>query len=227
MDWPLMADSLPRLLAGARLSLELIGLALVLGGILALPLALARRARPRWIRAPAGLYVFCFRGTPLLVQLFLIYYGLGQFDWVRHGPLWPLLRQPFACAVIAFALNTAAYQAEILRGGLAAVPAGEIEAARALGMGRRAILRRILLPQAVRLALPAYGNEVVLLVKASSLASTITLMEVTGIARDIVADSFAPFEAFLDAGLIYLVLNLAVTRTVAAAEARLMRPYRR
>ena len=226
MDWHLMLFSLPRFLAGAWLSLKLIGLSLVIGAVLSLPIALARVSprRPLWM--PAFAYIFCLRGTPLLVQIYLIYYGTGQFTWIHSSPLWPLLRQPFSCAVIAFALNTAAYQAEILRGGIMAVPAGEIEAARALGMGRWLILRKIVLPQAFRLTLPAYGNEIILVVKSSSLASTITLLDVTGVARSIVAESFAVYEAFLDAGAVYLILTFFITRAVAIAEGRLMRHLR-
>jgi His/Glu/Gln/Arg/opine family amino acid ABC transporter permease subunit len=227
MDWQLMLDSLPRFMAGAWLSLKLIGLALVLGAALSLPIAFARvsRRRPLWL--PAFAYIFCFRGTPLLVQLYLIYYGAGQFPWIHDSWLWPLLRQPFGCAVIAFALNTAAYQAEILRGGIMAVPVGEVEAARALGMGPWLILRKIVLPQALRLTLPAYGNEIILVVKSSSLASTITLLDITGVARGIVAESFAVYEAFLDAGAIYLLLTFLITRAVGALESRLMRHLRR
>ena len=227
MDWHLMFDSLPRFLAGAWLSLKLIGLSLVIGAALSLPVAFARVSRRRLLWMPAYAYIFCFRGTPLLVQLYLIYYGSGQFPWIHDSWLWPLLRQPFGCAIIAFALNTAAYQAEILRGGIMAVPVGEVEAARALGMGSWLIMRRIVLPQALRLTLPAYGNEIILVVKSSSLASTITLLDITGVARSIVAESFAVYEAFLDAGAVYLILTFVITRLVGAAERRLMRHMRR
>jgi His/Glu/Gln/Arg/opine family amino acid ABC transporter permease subunit len=226
MDWELMWQSLPRFLAGAELSLELSGLALLFGGVMAVPLALARTGRSRLLNGGAYSFIFFFRGTPLLVQLYLIYYGAGQFALIRESFLWPFLRQPFDCAALAFALNTAAYQAEILRGGIAAVPAGEIEAARAIGMSGWLLLRRIILPQAFRMALPAYGNEIILVVKSSSLASTITLLDITGVARTIVSESFAVYEAFLEAGLIYLLLNFAVTRVVAGAEHRLMRHVR-
>ena len=226
MDWHLMLDSLPRFLAGAWLSLKLIGLSLAIGAALSLPIAFARVSRRRALWMPAFAYIFCLRGTPLLVQLYLIYYGTGQFPWVHESFLWPLLRQPFGCAVVAFALNTAAYQAEILRGGIMAVPVGEVEAARALGMGRVLIMRKIVLPQALRLTLPAYGNEIILVVKSSSLASTVTLLDVTGVARSIVAESFAVYEAFLDAGAVYLILTFLITRAVAGAEQRLMRHLR-
>jgi His/Glu/Gln/Arg/opine family amino acid ABC transporter permease subunit len=226
MDWALMSDSLPRFLDGAALSLKLSVLSLILGGALAVPLALARVSRQRLFWLPAYGYIFFFRGTPLLVQLYLIYYGSGQFEFIQHSLLWPVLREPFQCALIAFTLNTAAYQAEILRGGIEAVLAGEIEAARAVGMSRALIMRRIVLPQAFRLALPAYGNEIILVVKSTSLASTITLLDLTGVARSIVAESFAVYEAFLEAGLIYLALTFIVTRLVHAGEHRLMRHLR-
>ncbi|WP_308422445.1 ABC transporter permease [Aliidongia dinghuensis] len=221
-----MLGSLPRFLAGAWLSLELIALSLVAGAVLSVPIAFARVSPRRALWMPAFGYIFCLRGTPLLVQLYLIYYGAGQFAWVHASPLWPILRQPFSCAVIAFALNTAAYQAEILRGGIMAVPTGEVEAARALGMSHWLILRKIVLPQALRLTLPAYGNEIILVVKSSSLASTITLLDITGVARSIVAESFAVYEAFLDAGAVYLILTFCITRAVALAEGRLMRHLR-
>jgi len=227
MDWQLMFESLPRFLAGAWLSLKLIGLSLVVGWALSLPVAFARVSRRRLLWMPAFAYIFCFRGTPLLVQLYLIYYGSGQFPWIHDSWLWPLLRQPFGCAVIAFALNTAAYQAEILRGGIMAVPVGEVEAARSLGMGTWLIMRRIVLPQALRLTLPAYGNEIILVVKSSSLASTITLLDITGVARSIVAESFAVYEAFLDAGAVYLILTFVITRVIGVTEKRLMRHLRR
>ncbi len=152
---------------------------------------------------PVRVYTFMFRGTPLLVQLFLIYYGLSQLEWVRNSFAWPLLRDPFWCALLAFSLNNAAYTTEILRGGIRAVPVGEIEAAKALGMSAAQRIRRLVLPVGFRLALPAYGNEVVLILKASSLASTITLMELTGTSRKIVAQTFAPYEIFIAAALLY------------------------
>jgi polar amino acid transport system permease protein len=163
-------------------------------------------------------YITFFRGTPLLVQIFLIYYGTGQFDWIRDTPLWPLLREAYWCAILAFSLNTAAYTAEILRGAIQAVPRGETEAGFALGMSRWLVFRLISLPRGFRLALPAYGNEIILLIKSSSLASTITLLDITGAARTLVAHTYAPYEVFLVAGALYLVLVLATTRLLAAVE---------
>ncbi len=221
MDFDLMVTSIPRLLEGAVVTLQLVSLSLILGMILALPLALCRVSRQPLLWMPVYGYIFYFRGTPLLVQIFLTYYGLGQFEAVRESFLWPVLREAYWCAIIAFTMNTAAYTAEILRGGILAVPAGEIEAARAVGMSRWLLYRRIILPRAIRMALPAYSNEVILMLKASALASTITLLDLTGVARIIVARSFAPYELFLTAGVIYLLMTFAVTRAFKQAEYRL------
>ncbi|MAG98463.1 MAG: ABC transporter permease [Alphaproteobacteria bacterium] len=221
MDFDLMVTSIPRLLEGAVVTLQLVSLSLILGMILALPLALCRVSRQPLLWMPVYGYIFYFRGTPLLVQIFLTYYGLGQFEAVRESFLWPVLREAYWCAIIAFTMNTAAYTAEILRGGILAVPAGEIEAARAVGMSRWLLYRRIILPRAIRMALPAYSNEVILMLKASALASTITLLDLTGVARIIVARSFAPYELFLTAGVIYLLMTFVVTRAFKQAEYRL------
>jgi len=214
----LMWESLPDLLGGLVLTLELTVLSLIFGMVLALPLAALRTARSPMLWMPVYGYITFFRGTPLLVQIFLIYYGTGQFDWIRETPLWPLLREAYWCAILAFSLNTAAYTAEILRGAIQAVPRGEIEAALALGMSRWLVFRLISLPRAFRLALPAYGNEIILVIKSSSLASTITLLDITGAARTLVAHTYAPYEVFLVAGALYLVLVLATTRLLAAVE---------
>lgn len=220
MNLDFALEILPQLLSGAVLSLQLVALALLLGLLLALPVAMARLSRFAPISALAGGYVFVFRATPLLVQIFLIYYGLGQFEAVRTSILWPFLREPFWCAILALTLNSAAYTAEIIRGGIRSVPFGQIEAARALGMSGPLLYRRVILPLAWRQALPAYGNEMIQMVQASSLASTITLLELTGVARAIAARTFQPVEAFVIAGAIYLLLNFALTRAVHWAERR-------
>lgn len=220
MDWQLMADSLPRLLGGLPLTLQLVGSALAVGLVLASLIAWARLSGSGVAGNAASAYVFVFRGTPLLVQIFLIYYGLGQFEAVRQSVLWVFLREPYWCAILALTLNTAAYQSEIIRGALLSVPHGQVEAARACGMSRLLLLRRILVPQAVRQALPAFGNEVILMVKASSLASTITLLEVTGIARRIISQTYAVFEIFIMAGAIYLVVNFTAAALIRWAERR-------
>ena len=211
-------ESVPDLLGGLVVTLELTVLSLVFGMVLALPLAALRTARNPILWMPAYGYITFFRGTPLLVQIFLIYYGTGQFDWIKETPLWPLLREAYWCAILAFSMNTAGYTAEILRGAIEAVPRAEIEGALALGMSPWLVFRLISLPRAFRLALPAYGNEIILVIKSSSLASTITLLDITGVARTLVAHTYAPYEVFLVAGALYLVLVLATTRVLAAVE---------
>jgi octopine/nopaline transport system permease protein len=203
------------------LTLQLALLATVLGGVIALALAAMRVSGVAVLDGAARLYVFVFRGTPLLVQIFLIYYGLGQFRAIRTSLLWPFLREPYWCAVLALTLNTAAYASEIIRGGLVSVPHGQIEAARACGMSRSLAFRRIVLPLALRQALPSYGNELILMVKATSLASIITLMEITGIAAKLVSETYRVIEVFIVAGSLYLAINFVLTRLVMALEWRL------
>ena len=212
MDFQLMLESLPKLLNGTLITFKLVALSMILGVILSIPFALLRVSRPIWLKGPAYGYIFFFRGTPLLVQIFLIYYGFSQFEAVRQSFLWPVLREAYWCAIIAFTLNTSAYTAEIFRGAIQAVALGQIEAGLSMGMPRFHLLRRIIGPQAARLALQGYGNEVILLVKSSSLASTITLLEVTGITRNIIADTFMPIELFALAAAIYLLLIFIITR---------------
>lgn len=227
MNLTLMAQSLPALLAGVPLTLQLVGLSLLFGLFLATAVALMRLSRNQLLSGPASAYVFVFRGTPLLVQIYLVYYGLGQFELVRDSFLWPFLREAYWCAILALTLNTGAYTSEVIRGGILSVPLGQVEAARALGMSRLKIYRRIIIPVAIRQALPAYGNEVILMVKASSLASTITLLEVTGIARRIISQTFAVFDVFIVAGAIYLLINFAISRIVKTVEWRLTPHLRR
>ncbi|MDZ3836366.1 MAG: ABC transporter permease [Rhodospirillales bacterium] len=223
MNLDVIVANLPKLAQGAALTLELVALSLIAGAAIALPLALMRVSERGWLRLPAYAYIFVFRGTPLLVQIFLVYYGLGQFEGVRASALWPILREPYWCAIIAFALNTGAYTAEILRGAIQAVPVGEVEAANAFGMSRALSLRRIILPRAVRIALPAYGNEVILMLKGSALASTITLLDLTGMARTIIARTYMPVEIFLAAGLIYLAITFVFVQLFRLLERRLSR----
>lgn len=226
MNFQAILDSLPKLLSGTVLTLELVGVSLLIGLLLALPMALMRVARRPLVRMLPYGFIFFFRGTPLLVQIFMIYYGASQFEWVRESALWPILREPYWCAIIAFALNTGAYTAEILRGAIQAVPPGEIEAARAIGMSLPLAYRRIILPQAVRIGLPAYGNEIILMIKGSALASTITLLDLTGMARTLIARNYLPVEMFLAAGLIYLTMTLVLTQLFKVLERRLGRHLR-
>ncbi|KAF0862372.1 ABC transporter permease [Pseudomonas sp. LD120] len=212
MNWEVIIKWLPKLAQGATLTLELVAIAVIAGLLLAIPLGIARSSRRWYVRALPYAYIFFFRGTPLLVQLFLVYYGLAQFDAVRESALWPYLRDPFWCATATMTLHTAAYIAEILRGAIQAIPPGEIEAARALGMSRPKALFYIILPRAARIGLPAYSNEVILMLKASALASTVTLLELTGMARTIIARTYLPVEIFFAAGLFYLLMAYILVR---------------
>ncbi|KAA8698157.1 ABC transporter permease [Pseudomonas proteolytica] len=212
MNWAVIIKWLPRLAQGATLTLELVAIAVIAGLLLAIPLGIARSSRLWYVRTLPYCYIFFFRGTPLLVQLFLVYYGLAQFDAVRESALWPYLRDPFWCATVTMTLHTAAYIAEILRGAIQAIPPGEIEAARALGMSKPKALFYIILPRAARIGLPAYSNEVILMLKASALASTVTLLELTGMARTIIARTYLPVEIFFAAGMFYLLMAYILVR---------------
>lgn len=226
MDLLFAWETFVELLSALPLTLQLAATAVALGTALGLLIALARTSGIAILDWSARFYIFVFRGTPLLVQIFIIYYGLSQFPEVRKSILWPLLRDPYWCAIIAFMLNTAAYTGEIIRGGLMSVPHGQIEAAKACGMSRSLIFRRIVLPISVRQALPAYGNEVISMVKATSLASIITLMEITGVAARLISESYRVVEVFAVAGLLYLAINFILTRVIAYTEYTLT-PYLR
>jgi len=221
MDPVFMVEIIPRVLSGAWLTVLLATLSLSSGFLLAILAALMRRSRSVLLSAPIRAYVFVIRGTPLLVQIFFIYYGLGQFEVIRQSFLWPVLKSPFWCAIIALTINTTAYGSEIIRGGLESVSWGEVEAAKAFGMSGFLLFRRIIFPIAIRQALPAYGNEVTLMIKATSLASTITIMEMTGMANMIMAENYRPMEAFIVAGAFYLSFNFVMTRIVQVMEWRL------
>ena len=219
-------DTFLRLLEGVPITVQVALLSTAAGFVLALLLLFARLSGLRWLVAASDAYVFVFRGTPLLVVLYLVYYAPGQFRVVRESPVWPFLREPLWCALLALTLVTAAFGREILRGGLASVPGGTVEAARALGMRRALIYRKLILPLALRNALPAYGNEILIMVKATSLVSVITLMDVTGIAYRIISDTYRVTPVFVIAGGIYLALNATVVVLLAALERRLY-PERR
>jgi len=209
-EWDVIIEHFPRLLQGAWLTLELVLLSGFAGLMLAIPLALMRVSHRPWLKAIPFGYIFFFRGTPLLIQIFLVYYGASQFEIIKNSALWPILREPYWCAIITFAMHTAAYIAEILRGAIQSIPKGEIEAARALGMSYPLMLRRIILPRAFGIMMPAYGNEVILMLKGSALASTITLLDLTGMARTIIARTYTPLEVFLAAGVIYLIISALI-----------------
>jgi arginine/ornithine transport system permease protein len=227
MDWGAISESLPSFLHGALLTIELTLAALAIGLVFALPLAVLRGWRSRWAWGPVWAFTYVIRGTPLLVQLYLLYYGLGQFEAVRDSFAWPWLRSAWFCAVAACAINTCAYTIEILHGAMRAVPAGEIEAARAMGMTRAVLLRRVLLPSALRRMLPAYGNEVIFMLQATSLASTVTLLDITGAAGEMNSRYYLPFEAFLTAAVLYFALTSALIGLFHMAERRWLMPWQR
>ena len=226
MNFELMIETFPKLLSGLNLTIQLVTISLFLGFCLAIGLALLRLSNNTFLSFFAKTYIFYFRGTPLLVQIFLIYYGIAQFEIIRETFVWSFFKEAYWCGILALTLNTCAYSSEIIRGGIQSVPFGQIESAKSVGMSRFLLYRRIILPIAFRQALPAYGNEIILMVKATSLVSTITLMEVTGIARLIIAKTFSPVEVFIVAGLIYLTINFIVTRLVNFCEIKLT-PYLR
>ena len=226
MNFELMIETFPKLLSGLNLTIQLVTISLFIGFCLAIGLALLRLSNNTFLSFFAKTYVFYFRGTPLLVQIFLIYYGIAQFEIIRETFVWSFFKEAYWCGILALTLNTCAYSSEIIRGGIQSVDFGQIESAKSVGMSRFLLYRRIILPIAFRQALPAYGNEIILMVKATSLVSTITLMEVTGIARLIIAKTFSPVEIFIVAGLIYLTINFIITRLVNFCEVKLT-PYLR
>ncbi|WP_077500375.1 ABC transporter permease subunit [Sinorhizobium sp. A49] len=221
IDLPFIYDAFVQLCSGIPLTLQLMAVSVASGAVLAIALAAMRLSSWPPLDLLARIYIFIFRGTPLLVQLYLIYYGLSQFPELRKTFLWPFLREAYWCAALALALNTAAYSAEIIRGGVLSVPTGQIEAARAYGMSGFTLIRRIIAPQALRQMLPGYSNEVILMVKSTALASTITMMEVTGLAAKLISATYRPVEIFIAAGAIYLLLNFIVSRLFKQFEYRL------
>ncbi len=198
-------------LSGTFLTIQLVVISAVAGFLIAVPVALGRLSRNRLVRWLTTAYSLFFRGTPLLVQIFLVYFGLGQFEVVRDSFLWPVLREAYVCALITFSLNTAAYSGEIVRGGILAVPRGEVEAARAAGMSTFTTYRLVILPRAFSIVLPAYSNEVIILMKGTALASTITLLELMGMAQLAASDTYQPILVFGIAGIIYYMLTLVIS----------------
>ncbi len=205
-----MIDNFPALLEASLTTLELLVVSSLIGIVLAIPIGLLRRSKNKYIMALPYAYIFFFRGTPLLVQIFLIYYGASQFEVVRDSFLWPILREAYWCAIIAFSLNTSAYIAEILRGALGSIPKGEVEACVALGFSKFAMYKNILFPRAFGIMLPAYSNEVILLLKGTALASTITLLDLMGMARTIIARNLATIDILVAAGVIYLAMSVVI-----------------
>ena len=210
MDYEAIINNLPLYFEGLWVTIQLVTMALAVGLCLSVPIALLASSKNILVKALPQAFIYFFRGTPLLVQMFLIYYGFGQFEAIRESFLWPIFREAYWCALIAFSLNTAGYTAEILRGAIAQTPFGEIEAAKACGMSNATIYRRIVLPSAFRRALPAYGNEVIFMLHGSALAGVITIVDLFGAARIVNSRYFVPFESFITAGLFYLVLTFTL-----------------
>ncbi|MDP4496638.1 ABC transporter permease [Vibrio cholerae] len=218
MDFSLIIDSLPIYLSGLWTTVWLVSLSLVIGLLCAIPLAIARNSKQKWFSLPAWGYIYFLRGTPLLVQLYLIYYGMDQWFPVKDT-LW---QHAWFCALVAFTLNTSAYTAEIIRGAINGLPKGEVEAAKAYGMSRLQTYQRIILPSALRRSLPAYSNEVIFMLHGSAVAGIVTIMDLTGAARLVNSRYYAPFEAFLSAGLFYMALTFIILWCFKQAEQRFL-----
>ncbi|HHZ98270.1 MAG TPA: ABC transporter permease [Candidatus Marinimicrobia bacterium] len=225
-DFALIADSIPKMLAGFWMTFELWFLSAVLGLALAIILLLMRISGRWYLYAPAMAYIYIFRGTPILVQIFIIYHGFPQLEFIRESIFWPILREPFGCAILALTLNTGAYVSEILRGGVLGVDRGLKEAGAALGLSSTHRFIYITSPIAIRLALPAYSNDIISLMKSTALASTITLLDMMGIARTIVAETYAPYEIFLSLTVIYLILTWIIQKSIGLIEKRMSRHVR-
>lgn len=210
MDFEAIVSNLPLYLEGLWITVQLVVLALAAGLVLSVPLAVAAASRNPLVYALPKTYIYFFRGTPLLVQMFIIYYGFAQFQAVQESFLWPVLKEAYWCALIAFTLNTAGYTSEILRGAIRQTAFGEIEAARACGMSTMLTYRRIILPSAFRRALPAYGNEVIFMLHGSAVAGVITIVDLFGAARIVNSRHFVPFESFITAGVFYLCLTFMI-----------------
>ena len=221
MDYEFLIDTLGKLLAVVPTTLGLFALSMLMGGALALGVVAMRVSGISVLVWLAKAYVFAFRGTPLLIQMFLAYYGLGQFEAVRESPLWLVLESPYLCAVFTMGLCTAGYTAEIIRGGLLAVPRGQIEAGLVAGMSRTTLITRIIAPITLRLSLPAYSTEAVLMVKSTALASLVTVWEVTGVAQQIIQRTYRTMEVFLCAAAIYLVINFLLVHAFTLLERKL------
>ncbi len=210
MDLDLMISSFPKLLNATLVTLKLLSLSLIFGLILGLFFAILRLNKNIFLNKFSYFYSYVFRGTPLLVQIFIIYFGLGQIEILRSSFLWIILKEPYWCAIIAFSLNTGAYTSEILRSAFETINKGFIEAGDSLGISKKIIFYKIQIPIAIRQSLPAYGNEIILMLKGTSLASTVTLMDLTGVAKYIISTTFKPIEVFIVAGGIYLFMTFII-----------------
>ena len=218
MDLELMINSFPKLLNAAVITLKLLSVSLIIGLFIGLFFAILRLNKNIFINRFAYGYSYVFRGTPLLVQIFIIYFGLGQIEYLRSTILWSILKEPYWCAIIAFALNTGAYTSEILRSAFQTIKPGIIEAGKSLGISNKVIFYKIQIPIAIRQSLPAYGNEIILMMKGTSLASTVTIMDLTGVAKYIISTTFKPIEVFIVAGGIYLFMTFIIHNVIKFLE---------
>ena len=218
MDLELMISSFPKLINAAVITLKLLSVSLIIGLFIGLFFAILRLNKNIFINKFAYGYSYVFRGTPLLVQIFIIYFGLGQIEYLRSTVLWVILKEPYWCAIIAFALNTGAYTSEILRSAFQTIKPGIVEAGKSLGISNKVIFYKIQIPIAIRQSLPAYGNEIILMMKGTSLASTVTLMDLTGVAKYIISTTFKPIEVFIVAGGIYLFMTFIIHNVIKFLE---------
>jgi arginine/ornithine transport system permease protein len=218
-NWELFAG-------GVWMTLQLTALALLIGFCIALPCGIIRANRVRFWSPLINAYVYAFRGTPLLVQLFLIYFGLAQFDVVRESFLWPVLRDAWWCALIAFSLNSGAYATEIIRGAVETTNKGEIEGAKALGLSRWQVYGLVLIPSALRRALPQYSNEVVFMLHGSAVASVITIQDILGAGRTLNARYYVAYEGFLTAAFLYICITVVLIGVFRILEWRFLKHLR-
>jgi len=221
MDLDLMINSLPKLLSATLTTLKLLSLSLIFGLIIGLIFSIMRLSKNKFISNFSYGFSYVFRGTPLLVQIFIIYFGLGQIEYLRSTILWTILKEPYWCAIIAFSLNTGAYTSEILRSAFQTIKPGLIEAGKSLGISSKIIFYKIQIPIAIKQSLPAYGNEIILMLKGTSLASTVTLMDLTGVAKYIISTTFKPVEVFIVAGGIYLFLTFLIHNLIKFSEKKM------
>ena len=217
MDIDLIITSFPKLLGGALITLKLLSASMFFGIFIGLFFAILR-IKNNFLSKIAYGYSYVFRGTPLLVQIFIIYYGFAEIDLIRETFLWEAFKEPYWCAIIAFALNTGAYTSEILRSAFETIKIGYIEAGKSLGISKKLIFYKIQIPIAIKQSLPAYGNEIILMLKGTSLASTVTLMDITGIAKYIISTTFKPIEVFIVAGSIYLFMTFIIHNVIKFLE---------
>lgn len=227
MDFSIIFENLPLLFKGLNLTIQLLIISLIFGFILSLPLAIMAASKNTLVRLSSKTFIYVFRGTPLLIQIFIIYYGLSQFEWLRESFLWIFFKEAYWCAILAFSLNTAAYTAEIFRGAIVQTPRGEVEAAVACGMSPFDQYRHVILPSAFRRAIPMYGNEVIFMLHATVLAGVITLVDLFGAAKIINSRHFAPFESFISAGLFYLTLTFTIVFAFKLIEGHFLRHLKR